>query len=251
MLAIACITNHHKCKFTYYTKKVNNLILNKGNYDLAIKYGMNHIELSNSEYDNLHELSNSNDNNNTLWIPQGGAYNGAKHGVYKLTEEIVEFIKQQKEMNKTITKWKIIFASGTGTTALFAAQSLNKIIKDNNDYNIEMIALPCVGSKEYLMEQMNTLDSISEGKKIFPTILSDDQKRIFAKPYKEHYSIWSELYQQTNILFDLIYFPRSFEIFLYNEEYWNDDNTQIIWYHCGGCEGNESQLNRYKHSKIL
>jgi len=40
MLAIAAITNYHKCRFTYYTKNVNDLerYKNKGNYAAAMKY---------------------------------------------------------------------------------------------------------------------------------------------------------------------------------------------------------------------
>ena len=258
MLAIAAITSYHKCKFTYYTKKINNNLKYKGNYDLAIKkYGMNHVELSNLEYDNINELSNLKNDNNTLWIPQGGAYSDAKYGIYKLIDEIVDFIKNQKDKDKIKTKWKIIFSCGTGTTSLFAAQSLNKLLNinnNNNDYNIEIIAIPCVGSKEYLIEQMNKLNSISDNNKIFPTILYDDnndKKRVFAKPYTEHYNIWYEMYQQTNILFDLLYFPRAFEILLNNEEYWYDENIQMVYYHCGGLEGNDSQLDRYKYLKII
>lgn len=79
------------------------------------------------------------------------------------------------------------------------------------------------------------------------------QDRVFGKPYKEHYKIWCDLKDNMNIDFDLIYTPRTFEILLKSfendHEIWN--NCNILYYHCGGVEGNESQLGRYRFQKII
>lgn len=157
--------------------------------------------------------------------------------------------------------------------------------------DIEVIAVPCVGDSQYLMKQIRDLDLNSGCRNIFPTILKTDaernvnlkessnvasslyssaldsesssdligmkrgetEDRVFGKPYKEHYQIWCDLKDNMNIEFDLIYTPRTFEILLnsfeYDHDIWNDCN--ILYYHCGGVEGNESQLGRYRFQKII
>jgi 1-aminocyclopropane-1-carboxylate deaminase/D-cysteine desulfhydrase-like pyridoxal-dependent ACC family enzyme len=249
MLAIAAITNYHKCRFTYYTKKVNDLerYKNKGNYAAAMKYGMNHVELSNAEYDDVVNMHKEVDDNLIHWVPQGGAYKDAYKGVQELIKELVDFTNQQDKKYK----WKLLIASGTGTTALYAARALHLIPKQSD---LEVVALPCVGSKEYLKEQMTELDNNTGSYGIFPTILPTSSKRVFGKPIKDHYLIWSELLQYTGIKFDLIYAPRAFELLLEalnnDKGYWNND-VQIVYYHCGGVEGNETQLDRYRYSKLI
>jgi hypothetical protein len=152
--------------------------------------------------------------------------------------------------------------------------------------DIEVIAVPCVGDSQYLMDQMRTLDLDSGCLKIFPTILiteterktmlesfsinassltstaaaaaaaSDIKKadnRIFGKPYNEHYQIWCDLKANMDIEFDLIYTPRAFELLLQSfdndVELWK--NSNILYYHCGGVEGNESQIGRYRFQKLI
>ena len=155
--------------------------------------------------------------------------------------------------------------------------------------DIEVIAVPCVGDSQYLMKQMRDLDLNSGCRNIFPTILKTDaernvnfkeslsdssspyskaldtdlnsnligikkvEERVFGKPYKEHYQIWCDLKENMNIEFDLIYTPRTFEMLLksFENDYelWN--NCNILYYHCGGVEGNESQLGRYRFQKII
>lgn len=253
MLAIAAISNYHKCRFTYYTRKVNDLerYKGKGNYGAAINYGMNHVELSNAEYDDIVNVyRNRKDiDDNVEWIPQGGAYKDAFKGVQQLIKELVDFTNQQEKK----CKWKLLIASGTGTTALFAARAVNLI----QEHNLEVIAFPCCGSKEYLKEQMIELDEKTGSYGVFPKILPiivGESKRVFGKPVKDHYVIWSELLKNTGILFDLIYAPRAFELlnesFKNDKEYWDED-VQIIYYHCGGLEGNDTQLERYRYSNLI
>lgn len=157
--------------------------------------------------------------------------------------------------------------------------------------DVEVIAVPCVGDSQYLMKQMLDLDLNSGCRNIFPTILQIDaernfnlkeslsnalslysraldtelntssnligmkkeEERVFGKPCKEHHNIWCDLKENMKIEFDLIYTPRTFEILLKSfendHELWN--NCNILYYHCGGVEGNESQLGRYRFQKII
>lgn len=213
-----------------------------------------------------------------------------------------------------------MIASGTGTMALFAARhfelknsksgcrvSMNRTgtlvhgnDQDINDTNrgdapacekaegfgskpmdIDVVAVPCVGSSLHLLDQMRRLDSVSGCHNIFPTVLRTQRdigptvesgvcsaiirnevvkcesegssERMFGDPCAAHYLLWRDLQGAMGMDFDLIYAPRAFELLLesfkYDGEYWKDCN--ILYYHCGGMEGNESQLGRYKYKKII
>ena len=158
--------------------------------------------------------------------------------------------------------------------------------KKENFISIEIVAIPCVGSSDHLLEQMIALDEMSGNCKIFPYILNsvkkcDDVKkcdiennvevdvknniveknknyrdtcdRVFGTPYLDHFRIHEKLKNETGIEFDLIYTPRAIELLLdsfkNNVNYWEDCN--VLYYHCGGVEGNESQLGRYKYNKLI
>lgn len=113
--------------------------------------------------------------------------------------------------------------------------------------NVEVIALPCVGDKHTLLHEMSQLDPTC---KDVPTILSGNKKRYFAKPCKEHLEIWRRLKSETRIAtWDLIYAPRAFELLLESE--YMDADCEILYYHCGGSEGNSSQLDRYRYEQLI
>jgi 1-aminocyclopropane-1-carboxylate deaminase/D-cysteine desulfhydrase-like pyridoxal-dependent ACC family enzyme len=110
-------------------------------------------------------------------------------------------------------------------------------------------------------QQINEKKSIINYSKSLSILSSKLTKNTqFAKPYKEHYNLWQQVKMKTNIEFDLIYAPRAFEILLshvnnknddvFNKNYWKN-NSNIIYYHCGGTEGNISQLKRYKYLKLI
>lgn len=147
--------------------------------------------------------------------------------------------------------------------------------------DIEVIAVPCVGDSGHLMKQMQSLDLVSGCHGIFPTILKTCKDRLadrihqsqsdvpfieeadtyrdgandrtFGEPCAEHYRIWCELKSEMGVDFDLIYTPRTFELLLMSfkldKELWEDCN--ILYYHCGGIEGNESQLGRYRFKGMI
>ncbi len=126
------------------------------------------------------------------------------------------------------------------------------------DLNIETVAVPCVGNENYLKEQIETLyndfdfDESNPDKDIYPKILKSTSKTIFSEPTKLHYEIWKKL-EKTNIKFDLVYAPKSWEQILNSWEnepnYW--ENCNIMYIHSGGANGNESQLDRYRHAKLI
>ena len=193
----------------------------------------------------------------------GGAHSEAEEGVNELTANILSFIRT----SQSTKPWKIIFCSGTGTTAFFAARYL-ALHSTDRDVDVEAIAIPVAGSKSYLMEQMTQLDE--EADCIFPRLLSTCNtplNRQFAEPYIEHLQLWHRLKEDTNIDFDLIYAPRAFELMLEDSKDSGNVNTQtssgymdlstwmshanIIYYHCGGLEGNPTQLSRYRYKKLI
>lgn len=100
---------------------------------------------------------------------------------------------------------------------------------------------------------MKRLDLASGSYGVFPTVLDDDISRTFAKPYLDHYNIWKTIQSDSGLDFDLIYAPRAFEVILKHMtndgSYWRD--YKLLYYHCGGTEGNDSQLQRYSYSKII
>ena len=166
----------------------------------------------------------------------------------------------------------MIFASGTGTMALFAARYLALSTAGIGDTKIEVVAVPCVGRADDLMTDMKQLDSVTGGYGVYPTVLDTpicspsskpshvrknvkEAKYKFGKPSKHLYSIWKQLVADSGVEFDLIYAPRAFDILqknrYFDNEYNNNSECNLIYYHCGGLEGNESQLQRYRDAKII
>lgn len=82
---------------------------------------------------------------------------------------------------------------------------------------------------------------------------SGGSDRVFGEPCVEHYRIWCQLRSQMGVEFDLIYTPIAFELlqlsFEVDKDMW--ENSNILYYHCGGLEGNESQLGRYHFKGIM
>ena len=136
--------------------------------------------------------------------------------------------------------------------------------------DVTVIAIPCVGDAEHLLHQMMVLDAQCEASGIFPSILASSietpWKRRFGHLHNDHLHIWRQIQEHTNIEFDLIYTPRAMEIMLLDAvgsdtlmkalQGRNDDlnlalqhyekEYNIIYYHCGGLEGNPTQLNRLR-----
>jgi 1-aminocyclopropane-1-carboxylate deaminase/D-cysteine desulfhydrase-like pyridoxal-dependent ACC family enzyme len=161
-----------------------------------------------------------------------------------------QFYSKTAALNPVLLKgWSPTAASSS------SAEGLSYAIEHTTDLQVEVVAVACAGTDNDLMQQMKALDDVSGKMGIFPSILPSSlvPKRTFGELCREHLDIWRQLQRDAGIDFDLIYAPRAFEhviaSFRDNPEYWED--CGIIYYHCGGVEGNESQLGRYRHNKLL
>jgi hypothetical protein len=165
----------------------------------------------------------------------------------------------------------------------------NMLDNDNNFPDVKVMAVSCVIPPAQLKTNMekiggNSASVIYEG---YPHVLfaergsvpscdasAQDTKKLvpFGTPCTEHLTIWSDLKTRCGITFDLLYAPKAFEQIF---EHWNIniDNTNemtqedgtcnsrdqvkesttttYIYLHCGGVEGNISQLNRYRYLNLI
>ena len=140
--------------------------------------------------------------------------------------------------------------------ALYAAHHM---ARSSASHQCEVVAVPCVGDGADLMAQMSALDAVSGGDGVYPTVLgysdrlaADHPRRPFGTPCAEHLRLWREMSQQ-GVEFDLVYAPRALELLAESFQscpaFWADAN--VLYYHCGGVEGNASQLGRYNHAGLL
>jgi 1-aminocyclopropane-1-carboxylate deaminase len=248
LVALAELCSVKNSTFHYYTTAIPEALKHNpiGNYGAALKLGVVIHELTNDEY----TIFKADDDirikeylNGITWIPRGGAMAEAEDGLNDLADELAKFILDSDSR----ARWKVLVESGTGSTALFVFQRFQTHYKK---LNIDVIALPCVGRSAYLTDQMVALDREVKNLGLLPMALSTPIKRVFAKPYPEHLSIWLELQKSTGITFDLVYSPRAFEQLFWsfenNAPLWED--CKLIYVHCGGNTGNESQLLRYKYN---
>ena len=274
MLALSQIArNNQHYKFTYFVKRIPKFLSNPvGNYQRALQNGMEAIELESTRYEDMASgkdvemimRENSIDASTVNFIEQGGVSQGAEFGLQTLAQEIVEYISHihssssQSQCSDHKVGWVIFIASGTGTSAFYlnkAIQTLQKCAdvdrKKTNHFPIKVIAIPCVGTREDLMKRMKCMILDSQ-LQCMPDVLNDgiNEKYPFALPSKLHLEIWQNLCRESTIAFDLIYAPRAWQLL---ERVWDqyEDKYHIMYYHCGGQEGNDSQLGRYKYEGIL
>jgi 1-aminocyclopropane-1-carboxylate deaminase/D-cysteine desulfhydrase-like pyridoxal-dependent ACC family enzyme len=159
-------------RFIYYTKKLPSFLRNQpsGNLFRALSLGMELVEVSNEEYNNL---SASVDQNfidtvapmqlqppiygDSVWIPQGGACSMAVVGTNRLAQEIYEYWSKHGN-NQPLS---VCIPGGTCSTALFVHHALQTIqaskpIQERLD--IEVVVIPCVGDEVYAQRQMMNLN---------------------------------------------------------------------------------------------
>jgi len=219
MYSLSCLCKIRNWKFDYYVDHIASYIKENsiGNYKEALENGMNIIE------DNI-PLKFDED---TLFIPEGGALKEAKYGIKILADEIISWAKQTNQVNKD--NLKIFLPSGTGTTSLYLQKYLP----------FEVLTCACVGDSEYLEKQFLQLEEQNH-----PTILKMDKKYHFGKLYKEFYEIHKELKKQTNIEFDFLYDCLGW---LCVNKHLKQKEKNILYIHQGGLLGNISMLQRYKY----
>jgi len=220
MYSLSVLAKIKKLKFIYYTNHLPRTLLNNpiGNLKYALKNGM---------ILKLGKVDESLIDKKTLFIKEGGAIDEAKHGIKILANELKAQIKKYKLKNPIL-----FLPSGTGTTALFLQKYLD----------FEVFTTPCVGDREYLIEQFSKLQL---NKSFFPKILTINKKFHFGKLYKENFLIWKELLNETKIEFDLLYDPIGWQVLLAHSKKFKDND--IIYLHQGGIMGNESMIKRYEY----
>ena len=216
------------------------------------------------------------------WIPQGGAMADAKSGVDILGAEIEKFLLHNQWSLKT---WKchVFVESGTGVTALLLHQYFKRKLQEvdsskseNFPFVVEVTAVSCVMSPVNLLRNMAEfyyynmgvpIDNFQRSRDLpsvlsYPSHITDCDAVPFGTPCSEHLKIWNELNSTSGIEFDLLYAPKAFQQIY---RYWDgkmellnsfrDDmggkDDIVIYLHCGGVEGNASQLSRYKFRNMV
>lgn len=232
MYALSSLALINQWKFTYYTNLIDPFFKKNpiGNLKLALDNGVTICELKSGDFEKTIEMLSSNGNpEKTIIVPMGAQTPLAESGIEKLAREIRQQIGEMK-----ITNADIFLSSGTGTTAAFLAKHLPEY---------QVYTIPCVGNKEYLIEQIE---------QIFPTpenlvILNPVIKIKFAEPHPWLIEVYNELLL-TGIEFDLIY---DTQLWLWIQRNINKiQNRNIVFIHSGGVHGNPGQLARYRRKQL-
>ncbi|WP_367986807.1 1-aminocyclopropane-1-carboxylate deaminase/D-cysteine desulfhydrase [Vibrio sp. NTOU-M3] len=203
----------------------------RGNYRGALELGANIVAMKDSiETAHLHPSDFIKANyveEQYLVVPEGGRCQLAEYGVKQLAMELLSWTRFEGSK-----EFVVALPSGTGTTALYLHKHLAP-------HGIDVITCPCVGGKDYLVQQFEELGETSH-----PMILELEKKHHFGKLYYEDYLIWQSLLEQTNIEFELLYDPMMWQCL----SQWHQQNSDktLIYIHQGGLLGNESMLPRYE-----
>jgi 1-aminocyclopropane-1-carboxylate deaminase/D-cysteine desulfhydrase-like pyridoxal-dependent ACC family enzyme len=165
-------------------------------------------------------------------------------------------------------------------SALFATRRLqHHIQRDSNMADIDIVTVPCTTtSAETFQTSLKEIDAQTGSKSVFPTILTHavtipgtlsnlavaclpndsmrehESKYRFATPAQHLLNKWRLLTEQSSVEFDLVYAPLAFDVLMnaYGDQakLWTDKDINLLYYHCGGVEGNESMLQRYKYAGL-
>jgi len=173
LYSLAALANMKGWQLDFYINRLPNWVKEKpiGNYAGALALGANIIEvqeLATNLDDYMHQKSQTLDNQ-TLFVPEGGRSQLAKHGIKKLADELIEYINAEQLVNPVI-----MLPSGTGTTAVFLQQYLP----------FKVLTCACVGDVSYLETQFNELQS---EKSLWPRILATEKKYHFGIIYGNNY----------------------------------------------------------------
>lgn len=277
----AQITNQTK-QFIYYTKSLPRFLRNQpsGNLFRALALGMELKELSQEEYNELFGGDSGGSPaapiglnppvpGSSLWVPQGGAFGMAAVGASLLAEEIFSFWSETGN-GKGLT---VCLPGGTCSTAVLLHLAMKKLVNETKEMvDIEVVVVPCVGSSGYARRQMMALSvDVDASTDDIPTILMPEPQLVagtaskyypFGQPNKVILETFEMLRNDHGVVVDLMYGAPTWTIML---KHWNetispdlsfDPNNpiagrEILYVNCGGQEGINSQLLRYKHSGFL
>ena len=160
---------------------------------------------------------------------------------------------------------QVYTASGTGITALFLSTKIKQLEPCWKGIvsNIEVVAVSCVMSPEALVSSLRSwISSAADSNNHYnmPSVLNQMCKWIpYGDVNEELYLVWMYICKMTGINFDLTYAPAAWRQVLTSwgvgsvlnqasdhslTELRNEFN--VIFLHCGGHEGNMSQIASYK-----
>lgn len=266
MLSLAALCKQHDKRFVYITKPLPPRLRNaQGNFNVACDLGMTYIPIDHDSYRTTFTDTNPalveqqaiklllkrrliDPMETCLFIPQGGAWEGAEPGISHLAEELMHQMDQLRRDNLLHSHRKpiIFLPSGTGTTAFYLQKHLGQFAR--------VVTVPVSGDERYLIKQMKWLadrhsktDSLEAP--LFPDVLRPRLSGSFADIRKEKLAIWKELQRAANgqFDFDLIYAPKAWEevMLALDEGRLGSNQEDILYYHTGGVEGNVSMLGKF------
>ena len=231
MLSIAALCHQKGWQFHYTCKPVPERLQHhpSGNLKMALEFGMQLHEVAHDEYEAAILALQSQCDELSLFVPQGGADPMAQQGIAVLAQEISLWRQQNK-----VEMLYVVTPSGTGTTAFYLAMALP---------DATVLTTPAVGDKDYLLAQMRRLGAAPANLKI----LQRSKKYHFAKPYPELFAIYEELID-AGIEFDLIYGTLMWRTLLQHIDHFEGT---ILYVHSGGLTGNETMLARYRRQGFI
>ncbi|WP_158143759.1 pyridoxal-phosphate dependent enzyme [Vibrio metschnikovii] len=218
-------------KLEYYVHRIPKWLQQRpiGNYRAALELGAQVISTEDQAISHPYDyiVQQRKQDQDCLFIEEGGRSPLAEYGVKQLALELLEWIQQQPKQH-----WIIALPSGTGATSLYLQKALQP-------HDIQVITCPCVGGADYLRQQWQQLADT-----LYPTIIEPSRKHHFGHLYREDYQIWQQLYEQTHVEFDLLYDPLMWRCLL--DWLPKQQPCSLIYIHQGGLLGNESMLPRYQ-----
>ncbi|CEM33219.1 unnamed protein product [Vitrella brassicaformis CCMP3155] len=266
------------CRLLYYCKKIPSWLRERpvGTFAAALEQGVEFRPLANAEYakhfggdagsPSLPQTLMPQEED-VLFIPQGGACGSAEEGVALLAEEL---LTQLPSLLPPAAAATIVLPGGTGSTALFLARHMQRR-KD-----VEVVVVPVVGDWAYMARQMSRLDHLTGGHGVFPSIaVPSTPPSVFGEPTQGNFQLWRELVSSTGIDFDLMYSVPMWGVL---REAWEGARGSVMCWdggagewagrrwpigggaereermcvvlHCGGAEGNVSWLARARYKGL-
>lgn len=284
-------SNSNSIRFVYYTKKLPRFLKKQasGNLFRAVALGMEILELSPKNYHDLFggEWGGNADppvglvppnQSDFLWVPQGGACEMAVEGVNILAQEILSFWSKEGN-NKPLS---VVLPGGTCTTAVLVHHALSALTSENEGdedahLDIQVVVVPCVGDAAYAQRQMMALSAqIGASADDIPHILSPypetfDRPEMegnknkyfpFGEPDEAILQVFNLLKEEYGLVLDLVYgaptwtiLIRHFDVPLSADLTFDPRNPiagrEIMVVDCGGLEGINTQLLRYKYKGLV
>ncbi|MFZ9034710.1 MAG: 1-aminocyclopropane-1-carboxylate deaminase [Francisellaceae bacterium] len=231
MLALSRLAIIKGLQFDYWVRTLPKFLKANpcGNLKSALKDNMKLIErLRLPDITELHHHYNSDQ---TLILDQGGRMPSAEYGMKRCAKQIIDYTSAQG-----LTDYSVFVPSGTGTTAVYLA----KYLPIDTLYTT-----PCIVDENDLKRQMQSLDIAASSR---VQILNPCREYRFGGLYFEHLALYQQLLSQTAIEFELLYDPQGWQVLL---SYYDKLPKPVIYLHCGGTEGNETMLKRYRRNGML